>query len=265
MKRVSCIAVVMVMVLLSGCRQSSDKAKIVRENSDAKAMFQGIWLDDMTDDVVFKVKGDTIFYPDTTSAPAYFRIYGDTLILGQSHDKYSIIKQTKLSFCFQNANGDVIRLRKSENPNDSLFFMNKKAEPQLLTDDLKKDTVVLFEGERYHCYIAINPTSYKVIKTSISDDGVKVDNVYFDNIIHLSIYQGKRQLFSRDFHKNMFDNFVPGQFLKQAILKNMEFCRADTEGFHFNTVVCIPDGDSCYMLDTKITTVGEVSLELLEY
>ncbi|MGN1262700.1 MAG: DUF4738 domain-containing protein [Prevotella sp.] len=265
MKKNYCIAVIMAMVLLSGCRKMSDRPNILQENKEAKILLQGIWLDDITDDVVFKVKGDTVFYQDSTSAPAYFRINADTLIIGKSHDKYSIVKQTELSFCFQNANGDIIRLRKSDNPNDSLFFVNKKTEPLIVTDDLKKDTVVIFQGERYHCYVAINPTSYKVIKTSISDDGVKVDNVYFDNIIHLSIYQGRNQLFSKDFHKSMFDNFVPGQFLKQAILKNMDFCRVDSEGFHFNTIVCIPDGDSCYMLDTKITTDGRMALELIEY
>lgn len=45
-------------------------------------MLQGIWLnDDDEDDVAFRVKGDTIYYPDSTSQPVYFYIAGDTLVM----------------------------------------------------------------------------------------------------------------------------------------------------------------------------------------
>ena len=45
-----------------------------KENAEAKKLLQGIWLNDDAGDVVFKVKGDTVYFPDSTSMPAYFRI-----------------------------------------------------------------------------------------------------------------------------------------------------------------------------------------------
>ena len=59
-------------------------------------MLQGIWVDSETGDVSFQVKGDTIFYSDTTSMPAYFKVVGDSLILG-SGTSYGIVKHLSCS------------------------------------------------------------------------------------------------------------------------------------------------------------------------
>ena len=56
-----------------------DEAK---DDSGAKAMLQGIWVDCESEDVAFKVTGDSVYYPDATSLPSYFRIKADTLIIG---------------------------------------------------------------------------------------------------------------------------------------------------------------------------------------
>lgn len=265
MNKLLAVALAVLVVLLSGCHRKPEAVVSVAESKEAKAMLQGIWVDNITEDVVFKVKGDTVFYPDTTSLPAYFKIVADTLIMGTAPDKYPIIKQAAHLFWFKNTNGDIVKLSKSDDPNDALAFVHKKAEVLTVTEKLKKDTVVMYNGERYHCYIAINPTTYKVIKTTYTDDGVKVDNVYYDNIIHISIYKGADQLYSRDFNKSMYADLVPEHFLKQAVLSNMEYNKVDSRGFHFNAIVCIPDGDSCYMLDTKIAFGGDMSMELIEY
>ncbi len=67
------------------------------------------------------------------------------------------------------------------------------------THQVKIDSVVTFNGERYHWYIAINPTKYKVTKRTFNDDGLEVENVYSDNIMHISFFKGAQQLFSSDF------------------------------------------------------------------
>lgn len=258
-------AILVTIFFIAGCQRKAEPVVNLAENKEAKAMLQGIWIDDIAEDVVFKAKGDTIYYPDSTSMPAYFKIIGDTLIMGDGSAKYFIQKQSAHLFWFKNPNGDLIKLVKSDDPNNALAFEQKKPDILTVTEKLKTDTVVMYKGERYHCYIAINPTTYKVVKTTYTDDGVKVDNVYYDNIIHISIYHGANQLYSRDFNKKMYSNLVPGNFLKQAVLSNMEYSKVDEKGFHFNAIVCIPDGSSCYMLDTNITMDGDLSMELKEY
>ena len=83
----------MACVLLTvGCTQKNNEAVATpAESKQAKAMLQGIWVDSETEEVVFRAKGDTIYYPDSLTVPAYFRIVNDSLQLsGQS---YPIVKQ----------------------------------------------------------------------------------------------------------------------------------------------------------------------------
>lgn len=253
------------LLILTGCRDKSKDGNDIAEDKEAKAMLQGIWVDDDTEEVIFEVRGDTIFYPDSTSQPTSFKVYADTLVLGAPVAKYPIVKQAAHLFWFKNQNGDIIKLTKSDNPEDSLSFVHEKPKILTYTEVVKRDTVVMYGNERYHCYIAINPTKYKVICTTYNDNGVGVDNVYYDNIIHISVFKGAQQLYSRDFSKQMYSRFVPKQFLSQSILSDMQFSKVDSRGFHFNATICMPDGASCYMLDTKISLQGRMSMELIEY
>lgn len=253
-------------VAFVGCRRGSAVAVAVpSEDKQAKSLLQGVWVDNETSMVVFKMKGDTVFYPDTTSVPAFFMVVGDSLVIGSSTSKYPIVKQSANVFWFKNQNGDVVKLVKSDNPNDTLAFSGKKTLPQTVTELEKRDTVVVYEGERYHCYVTVNPTRYKVLKSAYNDDGVRVDNVYYDNIIHISVYHGARKVYSRDIVKSMFAGLVPGKILEQSVLGNITFNKVDADGFHFNASVCIPDGASCYMLDTNISFEGRLDMELVEY
>lgn len=259
------VCTVLMMSLFTDCKDKAQPKAEISENKESKAMMQGIWVDNEMEDVVFKMKGDTIFYPDTTSQPAYFRVIEDTLFIGSNSAKYLILKLSENILWFKNQNNDVIKLVKRNNPENERAFIHEKPKAEIVTKKLKTDTVVVYNNERYHCYIAINPTTYKVIKSVYNDDGVKVDNVYFDNIIHISVFKGAEKLYSQDFNKQMYSMFVPANFLSQAVLSNMEFNRVDSKGFHFNAIVCIPDGASCYMLDTRIMFDGNMSMELIEY
>ena len=226
------------------------------EDLEAKAMLQGIWIE-------FLAKGDTIFFPDSTSQPSYFRIVSDSFCLGEN--RYAITKQTEHLFCFQNQAGEEVRLEKSENKEDSLAFLDNQPEILSLNEVLKIDSVVLFGGERYHWYIAVNPTRYKVTKETYNSDGVSVENVYYDNIIHISLYRGSVCLFSRDIKKQMFADDVPQQFLDQAVLGNIKYDHVDSRGVHFNANLCIPDVASCYLVETLIGFDGQMTKKLLEY
>ena len=93
------------LVLLTGCSRQKDsqtpaddltaaEKKLLEAYREAKAMLQGIWLDDETENVTLSVRGDTIFYSDSTSMPAYFKIVGDSLVFATG-TKYGIVKQTE--------------------------------------------------------------------------------------------------------------------------------------------------------------------------
>ena len=233
------------------------------ESREAKRLLQGIWLEETTEEVLFRAEGDTIYYPDASSQPTHFRIINDSLELGSQ--RYPILKQSEYQFWFQNQGGDVVKLTKSETADDSLAFLHNQPEILSLSEVLKLDSVVMYDGERYHWYIAINPTKYRVRKVTYNGEGVAIENIYFDNIIHISLFQGKRQLYSRDFNKRMYGSDVPEDFLEQAVLGNMQFDHVDAKGFHFNATICIPDGASCYLVETLIDFTGKMTMTLLEY
>ena len=256
------------MLLIMACghqrQEGVDQSREPAEDKQAKALLQGIWMDDETGEISFRVKGDTIYYPDMTSQPAYFCIVDDSLELGTSKMKYAIVKQSAHVFHFENQNGDVVRLVKSDDQEDEEVFRQQPPKVMVYTEVVKWDSVVMHAGERYHLYVAINPTKYKVLAKSYSDDGMEVENVYYDNIIHVSLYQGSRQLFSRDFRKQLYERLIPRNFLEQAVLSNMEFVKADAAGFHFNATLCIPDGASCYMVDNTISRDGQLKTAVVE-
>jgi hypothetical protein len=252
------------MLLTAACSNSNGNATGQKtESLQAKAQLQGIWVDEETEEVTFRAKGDTIYYPDSVSQPAYFMIADDSLYIGNYH--YPIIKQATHLFWFRNQAGDLVKLIKSDDPNDVLDFTDRQ--PQILTalkEAVKTDSVVFLNGERYHWYIAVNPTKYRVSVSTFNDDGVSVENIYYDNIIHISVFKGAKRIFSNDFKKQMFTSHVPESFIGQAILGNMTFDRIDAQGLHFNATLCIPDAASCYMVSNGISFDGKLSMELLE-
>ncbi len=260
------IIIIGLLALLTGCsQQQKGNAGVSNEESrEAKAMMQGVWLDAETEEVSFRVKGDSIYYADSTSMPAFFKIIADSLVLG-SGTRYAIEKQTEHLFWFKNQNGDLVKLQKSDDDSDASAFIHDTPKIMTYTHQVKSDSVVLYNGNRYHWYIAINPTKFKVVKRSYNDDGVEVENVYYDNIMHISVYDGATKLFSSDFRKQQYAKFVPANFLEEAVLANMEYNKIDAAGLHFNATLCIPDGASCYLVECLISYKGQLSMKLMEY
>ena len=258
------VALVILLVLTFSCGQQPKPVEQREESREAKQLLQGVWMDQDTETAVFQMKGDTVYYADSTSMPAYFRVIGDTLYIGTS-GRYFIEKQTEHLLCFKMPSGETARYVKSDDKELGRVFEQTKPQILELTEVLKRDTVVFFEGERYHLYIAVNPTKYKVSRQVVNDDGLTVENAYFDNIIHLSIFKGAAQIFSRDFHKKAYERLVPAQFMQHAILNNMEFNQVDAQGFHFNASLCVPEDASCYLVDQVVSFKGKPSAQLLEY
>jgi hypothetical protein len=252
------IAIVALTTVACGNRKNNSTMSL-SEDLTAKKMLQGVWLDEDEEDPAFRVVGDTIFYPDSTSQPVYFQIVKDTLILhGSNTVKYQILKQAPHFFMFKNQNGDVIKLAKTSDRSYLTFFGAKR--PAALNQNrlIKRDSVVIYGKDHYHWYVQVNPTTYKVVKPTYNDDGVEVDNVYFDNIIHLGLFRGATQIYSHDIHKGDFKNQVPDQALSQSILSDIVYAGASTDGFHFNASLCIPDSPTSYQIIIVIGFNGSV-------
>ncbi len=248
---------------LYSCRQNSVKNE-VQEDTNAKKMLQGVWISEDDEEIAFRVKGDTIYYPDSTSRPCYFVIRRDTLIMHGTHDvKYYIVKQAPHLFQFKNQTGDLVKLVKSTDPNDVKAFnvdqpvaINQFNQGQLI----KRDTVVHVHGQQYHSYVQVNPTSYKVYKSYVNDDGVEVDNIYYDNIIHISLFHGASCVFSRDFHKMDFRGRVREDVLSQSILSDILFMEISSDGAHYTAQLCIPDSPSVYEVQLIIGFDGKLTM-----
>ncbi len=247
--------------LMTACNNKPNGTDEQQEDFTAKKMLQGIWVDEDAQNVAFRAKGDTIFYPDTTSLPVYFQIIGDTLMLhGINVVKYPVLKQTRHLFVFRNQNGDEVRLHLSDNPDDANAFQHEK--PQVLNQNqvIRRDTIVTYHGERYHCYVQVNPTTYKVVKTSYNDEGVEVDNVYYDNIVNLNVYHGATKLFSSDFRKHQFANYMPKAIVQQTILNDMLFKEVNKDGIHYVASLGVPDDMSSFQVQVIVGFDGRLKM-----
>ena len=239
---------------------------VVKVDSVAMARIEGIWVNAETQNVVMRVIGDSIFYPDTVNLPVRFSIVNDSLVLyGKEETKYLIKKQGDYIFHFESSVGDEINLHKSENPDDSLAFSLVHIKPIIYNNVTKRDTVVNYSGTRYHCYVFVNPSHNRVYKNSLNDEGLDVSTYYYDNVIHLSVYKGDKSLLSRDFTKNDFKSLVPSHFLEQATLSDVNFRHVDSDGFHFDAIICMPDDALCYMVQVLVRMDGKYELTLMDY
>lgn len=268
------LACLILSILTVSCKRNASTGEaaasltpdVLAEDTAAMHRLRGIWVNQENDNVVFKVEGDSIFYPDETILPVSFSIVGDSLLLnGEQVRKYKITKQGDYVFDFVSPSGEEVRLRKSDNAEDSLAFCIVHIKPVIYTEVTKRDTVVMQGGERYHCYVFVNPSRNKVYKTSYNDEGMKVENFYYDNVIHLSVFHGNKRVFSRDFTKKDFREMVPETFLEHATLSDVTFSHVDENGFHFDAKICVPDDAKCYMAEVLVDKDGKHNLMLMDY
>lgn len=260
------------LILLAACSGDNGKPKDsaspkpdIQENSEAKALLQGTWQDAETEEVFMTAKGDTIFFEDPNSLPAYFRIVGDSILLG--HNTYAITKQTAHNFWFRNHGGDEVKLLKNEESlqeEDKPEPVTEKPKSTEQSKAISTDSVVVYGKQRYHWYVTVNPTRYRVTRTTFTPDGVAVEKVFYDNLIHLSLFKGNSRLFTRNFMKKDFAGDVPEDFLAQAILGDIAYSHTDAEGFHFHATVCLPEGEQCYMIELLVSFDSKLTMKLMD-
>lgn len=262
MKRISKAVLMSALVVLClvACRRNKALPDDGQDYS-AKKSLQGVWVDDNDEDVVFRIKGDTVFFPDSTSMPVYFMVKQDSFVLcGANRVAYPIIKRTPHLFVFVNQSGEQVRVVKSSDSSYLGMFSAKKPVVAINQNKvLKRDTVIMYRNGRYHSYVQVNPTTFKVLKASCNDDGVEVDNVYHDNILHLSLYNGGTKIFSGNILKRDFGRQVPKGVLDQAIFSDLTLGLVDNEGFHYNAVLVVPDTMTSYIVEFVVGFDGKVT------
>ena len=163
-----------------------------------------------------------------------------------------------------NQNNEAVRLVKSDDPDNIYSFEEKRILSVNQHQLIKRDTVVVYNNERYHCYVQVNPTTYKVYSSTYNDEGVEVQNIYYDNIIHISVFNGARKVFSKDFYKKDFTRQVPDDFLRQSVLSDFEFQKLDQQGVHYTAMLAKPDSSSSYVVEVIISYAGALSLHVVE-
>lgn len=256
------MAISFLTILLSACntgKNSNDSEHT--EDLKAKELLQGIWLDDETENPLMRVVGDTIYYADAQSAPIAFKIIKDTLnTYGNDTTCYKIDKQAEHIFWFHSISDNIIKLHKSEDPNDSLSFVGKAIIIPTYTEITKRDSVVTYNGTRYRAYVYINPSKKRVVKTTYSEDGISMDNVYYDNVMHICVYEGKKSLFASDLTKQMFEQAVPADFLAQSILSDTKFAKVDRNGFHYQAILSIPESSIYSLVNLIVNFNGKLSV-----
>lgn len=243
------LTIFLLLLSITSCKRGKRVQPVEHpEDMRAKELLQGIWLDDETDTPLMYIKGDTIYYADSQSAPIAFKIIRDTLYTyGSDTTYYKIDKQAEHIFWFHSIADNVVKLHKSDDVNDSLSFVHKKVVIPTYTEVTKRDSVVTYDGVRYRAYVYINPSTHKVIKTTYSEEGISMENIYYDNIMHICVYEGKKSLFASDITKQMFEKVVPADFLNQSILSDIKFIKVNRNGFHYQAVLSIPES-SIYSL-----------------
>lgn len=257
------VAISLVAILLAACNSSKNPHSSSGQEEDlsAKELLQGIWLDDETESPLMRIEGDTIYYADSQSAPITFKIIRDTLYTyGNDTTYYKIDKQGEHIFWFHSIADNMIRLHKSEDPNDSLSFVGQEMIIPTYTEVTKRDSIVNYNGSRYRAYVYINPSKMRVIKTIYTEDGISMDNVYYDNVMHICVYEGKKSLFASDITKQMFESVVPADFLVQAILSDTKFVKVDRNGFHYQAVLSIPESSIYSIANLTVSFSGKLTI-----
>ena len=233
-----------------------------QEDIRAKTMLQGIWIDGESEMPLMRVIGDTVYHSNPQNAPTYFKIIKDSLyILGHTTTSYHIDRQTEHSFWFHTLSGNIIKLYRSEDLNDSLAFKNIDLEIiPVCSEVTQRDSVVFYNNTRYRAYAYINPSTMKVTKTVYSDEGLGVDNVYYDNVIHICVYKGSEKIYAKDITKHTLKNVISNDFLSNAILADINFVHVSSSGFLYQANVCIPESYVCQLVNLTINFDGKMNI-----
>ena len=260
-----CTIITCILLFTACAEQSRKEEKTEKEDLKAKELLQGTWIDDMTETPLLQFKGDTLYYMDESVSPVAFKVIKDSLkTYGQQTSSYHIEKQGEYIFWIQSTMGEILQLSKAESSIDSLFSVQEAQTNEHNQEVMVKDHIVHFNNTRYRGYAYINPTNIKVVHPEITEEGLEVDNIYYDNIIHICVYEGKNRLFGRDMKKADFESLLPKEYFQRAILSDMDFIGVNAKGYQYQATLCIPNSASCYLVNISITQDGDITYELAQ-
>lgn len=244
-----------------GCNRSG--MNVSEEDTEAKSMLQGIWKNDEAGNLAIMVKGDSILFPDTSSLPLSFWIYRDSLYTQGAHViSYKIVKQSEHLFKFVNQVGEEVKLVKSTDKMSQKAFLQDRPYAMNIFRTVDTDTVSVESGVKYDCKIHIEPTSDRMLKSTLTDEGIEVDNMYLDNMARLTVLKEGVRIYTHDFRKSEFQSMVPRDFLKTSILRSVDYSHADSAGVYFDATIGIPDASTGYVVELKVSKNGKLSKKL---
>ena len=93
---------------------------------------------------------------------------------------------------------------------------------------------------------------------------MEVENIYYDNIVHVSVYRGAAKVFSKDFRKDDFAETVPANMLKQCVLSDIKLIEPSDDGLHYRAQLAIPDSPSSFMAELIISYDGKTKVRVFE-
>ncbi len=251
--------------ILAGCGSKQQAVQVRTENTQVKALLQGVWTETSDENSpVMQFTDDTVNYINNDIAQQTFKVFNDTLYTyGLQTNAYPIIDVNESKLTLMMPGGETVYLQKKvmSQVEAENFESDYKESPQDITvkEVIKKDKVVTLKGKSYHGYVFINPTSIKVLRPGISDLGLEIENYSFDNIIHICVYQGKNAIYSKDIKKEMFNDIVPPEFLQYSILHDIDFQGVDQDEFLFLANVGIPDNGLSYQVQLRVSQTGEMT------
>ena len=169
---------------------------------------------------------------------------------------------TEFRFWFHSLSDDLVKLYRSENDLDSVFFSTEVINPiPIYNSVVQKDSVVFYKNTRYRGYVYINPSNKKVTKTSYTEEGLSQELVYFDNVIHICVYEGKKELYAQDITKDLFKDLIDEEFYGQSILSDMDFLGVDSKGYHYLASICVPESVICNVIKITVSFDNEITLQ----
>ena len=259
------ICCILLPIFLSCSNNRSSQPQQKYEDLDAKQNLQGIWINEAQGNCAFRIKGDTICYPDSLVESVKFSVYADTLYLENStQTKYHILQLTDHTFKFINSEGDEIALSKDDSDTFLNLFEKKRQKAFGINQGvlLKRDSVLVYGDTRYHAYSQVNPTTFKVLRQTMNEEGVSVDQAYYDNIVHIAVYIGSKALLSRDYRKTDFSSIVPDEYISRCILSDIIIEKATEKGVHFTAILTEPDSFTSYQVNMIVDCNGKTSMSV---
>lgn len=244
----------------------TDESVEAQEDIEAKNKLQGTWKNDLEGDYVFSFKGDSIYFTDSVSVPALFCVINDTLIVKSNKPvKYAIKSLNSTQFVFINMNGDEVELVKDEAVDLSTIGQRSLAVTNVNQGKtIKKDSVMTVGNHKYHVYTQVNPTTFKVFQQTTNDDGLNVEQIFYDNIVYVGVFDGGQKIFGQDFSKKSFEKKVPDSYLSNAILSEITMDKATTEGINLTAILAIPNSSTTFHVNILISPEGKLTLTIKE-